>query len=352
MIEGPRARFSLSQEKLVKRQMVEYGEQTFDSIIDESFISRVVVDLSTDQASEAEISIVDEECEFLDGLSQQDGLPWAVVRIWLGYGEDLGEPVFKGLLASVDHGKGITTLRFFDMGFRMRIDQKTEYHKGLDLAVLQKLVTRHHLKFVGPGKGVKGLPFKDRKQEAQTDWELALELAHNMGLVLFVRGDTLFATLPTRTQGVEPVATFKKRDVMILSTRDFHYNLPENRAGRPRRVEVRGRGRNGTRLSGKSEESKRGRTFIVLGETVRGGAKSEASRRAQAIRELEREPTFTCSFSTIFQEPQQADIRDVIELVDAGNLFSGKYIVDGLVHELSPGHLTTNYDLVRDAITD
>lgn len=352
MIAGPRARFSLSQEKLLKGQMVEYGEHTFDSIHDESFIAGVTVDLSTDQASEAEISIVDEDCEFLDGLSQQDGLPWAVVRVWLGYNEDLGAPVFKGLLASVDHGKGKTTLRFFDMGFRMRIDQKTEYHKGLDLDVLKKLVTRHHLKFVGPGKGVKGLPLKSRKQEAQTDWELALDLAQNMGLVLFVRGDTLFATHPTRTQGVEPVATFKKRDVMILNTRDFHYNLPENRSGRPRRVEVRGRGRNGTKLSGVSEESKRGRSYIVVGSTIPHTAKSEAARRAQAIRELEREPTFTCSFSTIFQESQQADIRDVIELVDAGDLFSGKYIVDGLVHEFSPGHLTTNYDLVRDAITD
>ena len=40
----------------------------------------------------------------INHYSKADGIPMATVRVWLGLGAgDMGEPVFKGLLARVEH---------------------------------------------------------------------------------------------------------------------------------------------------------------------------------------------------------------------------------------------------------
>jgi hypothetical protein len=330
------------------RARIEIDGTMFDSFYHPSLFTGMKVELTTNQSSMAEFSVVDEAFEFLDSYSRADGVLWAKAYVWLGFGKDLGESLFTGLLASVDYGRNISTFRFYDMGYRMKLQQKTEYHKGLDIEVIKKLAKRNDLEFEGPEDkyNFKGLPLKSKKQEAQTDWDFAMSLAEEAGLVLYVRGETLYAKPAARTSG--PVLALECRDVMLLNPIDLHYKLPENQEGRPRRVEVRGRGRGGKRLVGESDESMRGTKKIILNRSLKNASKSEAIRRAQAKKEMEREHAFSCRIQTIHPAGWRVDVRDTIELLNMGFLFSGKYLVDSVSIDFSAGHLTRSFDLYRD----
>jgi hypothetical protein len=327
------------------RARVEIDGQIFDSFLHPSLFSSVHVELTTNQASQVELTVIDENYKFLDSYSRADGIPLAEAFVWLGFGEDLGNSIFEGLLAGVGHGNNTSTLRFYDRSFLMRLEQKTEYHRGLDIDVINKLATRNGLNFEGPGSFVKGLLLNSKKQEAMTDWDFAMQLAEDAGLVLYVRDKTLFAKPPARTG--EPVLTLGFRDAIVLRSPDFQYRVPENKEGRPGRVEVRGRGRGGHLLTGVSDESKRGRKHVVINRSIKG-SKSEATRRAQAKKELEREPAFTGRIRSLLQTNVRADVRETVEMIDHGLLFSGKYLVDSAEHDFAPGKLATDYDLVRD----
>lgn len=343
---NPHARIEIFEEQTSGGKKEESGNQTWDSWANPSLFSTVGVDLVTNQASQLEFAVFDSDYKFLDQYSRAGGLPWLVARVWLGFGNDLGEPLFKGLLASVEKRSGTSTLRFYDMAFKMRQYQRTDIHKGLDLAVMQKLVERNGLKWVGPGGNVKGLPLKSKKQEEQTDWAFLLDLAGEAGLVIYVRGDTVFATPPARTG--TPVLTLGRRNVQVLEENEMRYKVPENMEGRPRRVTHRGRGKGGRRITGTSDESTRGRDRVVIKQSIKHGDKSEAQRRAQAKKELEREHAFECRVRSLRQTNLRADVRDTVALVDHGLLFSGKYLVDSVNHDFSPGNLATDYDLYRD----
>lgn len=328
------------------RARVEIAGRQFDSFINKSFFARVGINLTTGEASQATLTVKDEKYAFVDSYAESDGPALVEGFFWLGYGERIGAARFEGVLAAIEHGDGLGTLVFYDRSFQMMQVQLTEYHKGLDIDVLRKLAERNGLKFEGPDGEFKGLPLKSKKQEAMNDWDFAMQLAEEMGLVLFVRGKTLYAKRPARTGN--PVVTFGRRDAMVLHSTDFRYKLPENVEGRPRRVEVRGRGRGGKRLSGYSDESGRGTTRIVVNKSVKELSKSEAARRAQAQKDLQREPAFSCRIRSLLQVDVQVDVRQTVELINRGKLFSGKYLADVVDHNFSPGSLTTDYDLVRD----
>lgn len=344
---NPHARVEIFEESSEPRgKKTESGNKVWDSWIDSSLFAAVRIELVTNEASQLEFTVFDPDYKFLDQYSRAGGVPWAVARAWLGFGNELGEPLFKGLLASVEHGASNSTLRFYDMAFKMRQYQKTEYHKGLDLAVMQRLVERNGLKWEGPGSGVKGLPLKSKKQEEQTDWEMLLSLADEAGLVIYVRGDTVFAKIPARTS--EPVLTLGRRDSLVLDGTDERYRVPENLEGRPRRVAHRGRGRAGRRMTGISDESKRGRERVVIKQSIKHGNQAEAKRRAQTKKELEREHAYECTVRSLLHTNIRADVRQTLALVNHGLLFSGKYLVDSVYHSFEPGSLTTDYDLYRD----
>lgn len=328
------------------RARIEIDGEMFDSYQQSSLFSSLRADLTTNQASQVELTVCDEDYSFTDAFARSSGVVLAEAYVWLGFGEELGAPIFEGLLASIKHGDATGTLRFYDRSFNMRLEQKTEYHKGLDIDVIRRLATRNGLTFDGPGNGVKGLPLKSKKQEALTDWEFAMQLAEEAGLVLFVREKTLYARRPARTG--TPVLSFARRDALVLLGNDMNYKVPENQEGRPRRVEVRGKGRNAKRLSGFSDESNRGTQQIVINQSIKGVSKSEATRRAQAKKEMDREPAFTCRIRSLLQTNTYADVRQTIELTDRGRIFSGTYLVDAVSHNFAPGQLDTDYDLYRD----
>jgi hypothetical protein len=357
----PHARVQIYEEQTSEGKRSEQNTHYLDSWEQGGLFSAVKVELTTGKASQFELTVVDKDFRFINQYSRAAGIPLLCARLWLCFGEKFGTPVFHGMLASVEHSGMDSTLRFYDFGMRMRLVQKTELHKGLDIDVMRKLVERNGLKFVGPGDAFhgiavtsakhtafKGVPLKSAKQEAQTDWDYVARIAADAGLVIYVRNETFFASLPARTG--DPVLSFKPRDVRLVDESSLRYRTPENQLSRPRSVEQRGRKRGGGRLSGIASEDKRGREVIVTRAGLSVASQSELKRRAQARKELETEPTFTGSIVSMLQTNVRADVRDTVELQDWGRLFSGKYLCDSVDYDFSPGVLDVTYDLYRGLV--
>ena len=328
---------------------VEIDGTVWDSWQHPGLFARVSVNLATDEASEGIWETFDPDLRMINKYSTASGVPLVVVRIWLGFAQELGEPVFKGLLARVERGEGKTLFRVYDMALKMRLIKKTGYHKGDDLKIIKKLVERHQpLKFSPPDKPIKLPPHRSMPQDEQTDWEHALERAREAGLLLYVRHDTVFARYPAKT-AEKPMLTIAVRDQTMLRDLDLIFKVPENQDGAPKKVTVRGRGRGGKRLTGVSDESKRGNEPVSIKRDLPQHTKKYTNARAQAQKALDREHAFSASIRTIAPLPSaRPDVGDTIELANVGLLFSGKYVADQVNHDLSPGRLITSYELHRD----
>jgi hypothetical protein len=326
-----------------------------DSWKEQRLFSRLNVELTSGECSQATWEVFDPDCKFIDKVSKADGIEMALTRVWLGFGPNLGEPVFKGLLTRVQRGIAKTTFIAYDMGFLMRLRKKSEYHKGDDLAIIKKLVERteipggEKLKFQGPANPLKLEAHKAMAQDEQTDWEQVSERAHDAGLLLWVRGDTVFADYPA-TVGDPKITLVNKKDFQLLRDFDLQFKVPENKGGRPKGVEVRGRGRGGKRLKGTSDESKRGHQELHLKEDLAIHTKQRATLRAQAQKELDREHAFTLSIQTLplTMQTRRVDVRETVRLQEVGRLFSGDYVAGRVSYDLTPGRLTGSFDLYRD----
>lgn len=329
----------------------------WDSWEHPSLFERVTVDLSTGESSQAIWELFDPDRIIIDkyaGVAGASTLP--VIRVWIGFGEDLGDPVFKGLVARVGLAGSTTTFRAYDMSYKMRLTKKSRYLKGGDLQIIEKLAKEDGLKFQGPAKPLKLEPHKSMAQDEQSNWEHASQIAHDAGLLLWCREDTLFAEYPAKVS--EPVLTLEyKRDFDILRDPDCQFKVPENKSGRPKGVEVRGRGRGGKRLKGSSDRSQRGHEDLRIKKDLAIHSKQRATARAQAQRELDREHAFELRISTLAGAPtERVDVRQTIALVHMGKLFSAApvngepngYIVNSVGYEFSPGHLTRTFELYRD----
>src|SRR5262245_6237712 len=97
--------------------VVEIDGFQWDSWRHPSLFHHVTVELTTSDASEAVWEVFDPEFEVINKYSTERGVVMSVVRVWLGYGADLGEPVFKGLLTRVQRGDANSVFIAYDMGF-------------------------------------------------------------------------------------------------------------------------------------------------------------------------------------------------------------------------------------------
>lgn len=330
--------------------IVEIDGQRFDSWEHDGLFKSVHLELPTNETAEAEFVFFDPQFRWIDKYSLSTGPPLATMRFFLGFGQQLGQPMFKGLLARVERGRETTTFVAYDMGFKMKLLKRAGYHnKKNDLAILKGLAERNGLMFEGPETPLALEPHNAMTQDEQTDWEHALERAHDAGLVIFVRQDTLFAKYPAKVG--TPVLTLRNRkDFLLKNNFDFTFRTPENQEGRPRKVQVRGRGKGGNRLVGDSDTSQRGRERIVLKRDIPGKhTKAKLSRRAQAQKELEREHSFegivNCLLPVAGRKP---DVRDTVRIEEVGKLFSGDYICDSVSYEFAPGALEISLNLYRD----
>jgi hypothetical protein len=315
-----------------------------------SLFKSVDVILSTGDASECAWSIFDPDFKFLNQWVTEDGISVSDVKVWLGFGADLGVPIFEGLLASPEWEEETTTFRFFDRGCLMRQVQQTEYHRGLDdVGIIAKLAKQSGLGFEGPTPPIKLPKHKSIIQDSQTDWEHAEERAQDVGLALYVRRNTLYAKEAAKKS--EPVVSLIYRKDPILEA-VFRYRAPENQEGRSSKVEFRARGSGGKRLSGTSSTHRRGTTRVEIKNDLAVKSKSYADRRAQARKDLQREHAFT---GTIVFVPDfkkaRPDIRDTVQILNIGKFFSGEYICDQVNHSFAPGQLQTTLELYRDIKT-
>ena len=324
----------------------------WDSWQQPRLFEKVSVELPTNQSAEAQFEFFDPQFRVIDSFAGASGIPMATVRIFLGYGQNLGEPIFKGLLAHVERGNSSTVFVAFDMGFKMKLVKKAGYkNKKNDLAILKDLAARNGLKFEGPEKPLQLEPHNAMMQDEQTDWEHAMERARDAGLVLFVRQDTLFAKYPAKV-GTPVLRVENKKDFKMLNDFDFVYRTPESQDGRPRLIKVRRRGKAGKRVEGSSDKSSRGRENVVLKRDGAGKTKSKVTRRAQAQKELEREHAFEGHLSTSFPiGSERLDVRNTIEVEGIGKLFSGKYICDSVKYRFAPGELNLDLNLYRDIVS-
>lgn len=329
------------------------GEIRWDSWEAKQLFERVEVDLTTNETSQVEWSFFDKDFKVIDAFAGESPVPMSEVRVFLGYGQELGEPIFKGLLADVGRQTESTRFIAFDMGFKMKLVKKAGYkNKKDDLAIIRDLVTRNGLQFEGPETPIKLEAHNAMMQDEATDWEHVLERARDAGLVIYVRHDTLFAKYPAKVG--TPVTMLKNRetDSMLLGDWEFNFHTPESQDGRPRVVKVRGRGKAGKRAEGQSDEATRGRERIVLKKDVPGKAtKSKLSKQAQAQKELEREHAFEGRVGMLMPaDGSRVDVRDTVAIVGVGKLFSGKYICDRAFYRFGPGQLAIELDLYRDIV--
>ena len=330
--------------------IVSIGGIVWDSWEQPRLFKSVTVDLVTNESSEATIEFFDPKFRVIDSFSTADGIAPAVVKIYLGYGQDLGEPVFKGILAQIQRGASASSFIAFDMGFKMKLQKKPGYHnKKNDLDILKDLAVRNGLMFEGPKPALKLEPHQAMMQDEQTDWEHAMERARDAGLLLFVRQDTLFAKYPAKIE--TPVLRLENRkDFTLLNSFDFKYRTPEHLDGRPRIIKSRRRGKGGKRLEGKSDESNGTRERIVLKRDISRPSKSKLSKRAQAQKDLEREHSFEGHLNCLLPpKGTLLDVRNTVEIENIGKLFSGSYICDTVNFSFAAGELSLQLDLYRDA---
>lgn len=325
------------------------GLVIWDSWQQTGLFKEVSVELPTNQSAEARWTFFDPKFRLINSFCDANGIPMTTIRVFIGYGAELGEPIFKGVLAQIERGDDSTSFIAFDMGFKMKLVKKAGYkNKKDDLAILKDLATRNGLKFEGPDRPLKLEPHKAMMQDEQTDWEHAMERARDSGLVLFVRQDTLFAKYPAKT-GDAVLRLENRKDFVMQNGFDFIYRTPENLDGRPRKVVVRRRGKGGKRVEGASDTAARGQENVILRRDGSGKNKAHLTKRAQAQKELEREHAFEGHLSCVLPpDGTQLDVRNTISVEGISKLFSGKYICDTVAYKFAPGILNLDLNLYRD----
>jgi len=332
--------------------IVVIGGRRFDSWRDKQIVKRVEVELATDMSSQATVTLFDPRFRILDSFTSGDGVPQLTCLFYMGFGKDLGPPVFKGLLARVEYGDAATTFLAYDMGLKMKQELKTEYHQGVnDLQILKKLATRNGLRFEGPDQVPALEKHPSLIHPGKNDWEHSMERKRAAGFVVFVRQDTLFCKRPAKISA--PILTLRYRKdfefVPALFGFSLQYKLPENQQGRPRVVHQRGRKRGGRLLIGQSTTHPRGHHPVKIHRDPAEHTKLYLNTRAHARKELQREPSFNVRIKSIAPLPGvRPDVRNTIALENVGKLFSGPYLCDKVTHTHTPGELHTEYNLYRD----
>jgi len=321
----------------------------YDSWKAKGLFESIDVELVTNESSMATIRLFDPEFRVIDSFAPTAPTQQSVIRVWLGFGDNLGEPVFKGLLAQIERGDRSTTFIAFDMGYKMKLEKKAGYkNKKDDLAILRELATRNGLQFEGPENPLKLEPHSTATQDEQTDWEWFSERAGDAGLKFYVRQDTMFAKYPAKVG--TPVMTLKNRtDFTITPEFEFIFRTPENQDGKPKLVIHRRRGVAGKRVEGQSNLSPGTRTDVVLKRDAAKPNKSKLTKRAQAQKDLECEHAFEGSVDMIMQPSQpRLDYRKTVSIANVSKLMSGDYVCDAIGYSFAPGRLAVSLDLYRD----
>lgn len=328
----------------------------YDSWITKRLIKEISVELTTNASSEGRVTVFDKDFRVIDAFSNYAGT--AVITIYLGYGQDLGEPIFKGILAQFERGESDTTLVAYDMAYVMKKYKTSGYkNKKDDIAIIRELVTDPRnstpdgnlLRFDGPESlGLE--PYNAMTRDQRTDWEFMMERARAAGLVIFVRQDTVYARKPARTLGQRPALKIRNRYHFFLSRNwDFVHRAPENLDAKPKVVTVKRRGKGGKAIAGSSGESTNGREETIIKRDSPAPTKAKLSKRAQAQKELDREHVFEGRIQMQLPPNRiRVDYGNIVDVQGVGNLFSNMYVCRTISYRFQKGRLGLELDIYRD----
>lgn len=327
---------------------INFAGTVLDSWQDDSYLVGASIDLASDKSGEATFSVVDPNFEFLDRfLTASKRLS---AKFWLGWGRELGNEFFDGVLIGVSHSGGISEFRFHDKSVNLKGQKKARYHKKKsDIQILRELAAENDLQFSLNSKQSESEKFDDLVQRGKTDWEFAKEVAARAGLRLYVRGNTLFAVDAGTTQVFDAVQTLAfGRDFEILQGFSLNYKLPESRKGRPKKTVVRGRSAGAAQLSAETVTGERGTADILISDDLPKHTLALAEKQAKAATNKRREYAFEHQLRTLPSMRVRLDVRNTVTLAEMGKFFSGNYIVTDIRYEFAPGALTAEMTVGRD----
>ncbi|HEY6327867.1 MAG TPA: hypothetical protein VI756_00920 [Blastocatellia bacterium] len=328
---------------------VSIGADVYDSWTNEQLIKQMTVELTTNLASEGLVRFFDPVFAIEDKYTVNGSVPQLTCLFWMGFGPDLGAPIFQGLLIRTERGDMDTTFRCYDMSYKMRQQVKAEYqYNKHDLQVIQILVTRNGLLFEGPDNPPALVPHKCLPQSQKNDWKHGHRRSKDAGLVLYCRNNTVYAKQPAVIGSPLVTLTYRK-DFVLLHNWDATYKMPENTHGRNKHVQSRGRNKGGHRLSGDSNVNARGTENLSFKHDLAIHEKAFADRKAQAQKDLQREHAFVVNVRSVPPLPNvRPDNRDTIALANCGLLWSGSFLIDKVQHDGVPAGFSTQYTLYRD----
>jgi hypothetical protein len=321
----------------------------FDSWRQDNVIISAAVELTTDKTGEGAVELFDPDFKIVDGFLGGGVKPLAA-QFYYGWENNLGSAVFLGSLARVEWGDKTTTLRFHDHSAKMKQQKKGRYFKKkTDLQILEKLATDNGLSFQKKGEVKDGQPLDSYMQPGKTDWEFALKIAERAGLRLYVRENTLFVVEAGKTGDASQTLIFEQ-DFELLRDFNLTYKLPDNKKGRPKRTEVRGRAKGGKRLKGSITTGPRGQDDVVVREDLPKHTVSLATRRATGKTNRRREYAFEHQLRTLHSFRKIIDVRTTLRLGGMGAFFSGEYVVTDIRYDFRPGQLISEITVGRDIL--
>jgi hypothetical protein len=116
---------------------------------------------------------------------------------------------------------------------------------------------------------------------------------------------------------------------------------------------VRTRGKGGRAILGKSDTNARGQMETNIRRDLPIKTKRMADRRAQARKNLDREYSHEGVIELLGYFPgRPPDARDTVMCKNFWQLHSGKYLIDSVHYEFSPGRMSAELNLYRDIRTD
>lgn len=334
---------------LVPHAIFELNGRRYDSHVNEGVLVSIRVELTTDKTSEATLVVCDPKFTFTDSHLTETGLRQTVIAIWLGYGNDMGAPVFRGKFASHEHDGQLATFRFHDLGAKMKQEKKTRYHnRKTDFGILRDVAAEHGLNFMLHGDAPDSEPHDSLIQRGVTDWAFARTIARRAGLRMWVDGSTLHAEEAGKT-GRGGVTIRYLEDFLLIRPVSLSYRLPENRRGRPGAVGVRTRGAGGTQLEGRDGDGTRGNTHLGVKEDLTHHTQRAAERRARAKRAALREGAFEHRIRLLpAYRGLRVGLRGSVNLENVGRFYGGTYIAHEMVIDFRPGALVDELTLRRD----
>ncbi|HEX8747379.1 MAG TPA: hypothetical protein VF717_09270 [Pyrinomonadaceae bacterium] len=342
----------------VPHYVVEINDVTFDSWRHPGLLTLVSAEMARDKTGGANISMCDPAFKYTDMFLDTTGLKRARVRVWLGYGEQVaqGQPLFEGLLSCHRHDGQVATFSFDDPTSKMKQKKRPRYHnRTTALKLLKKLAEENGLSLVVKGEVPDSEEYDVIIQWNQTDWQLAMETARDLGLRLYARGQTLYAQEAGKA-GDKAVAELVYKgtdgDFRMLRGLGLSHKLPEHKRGRHGRVEVRTRGRAGRRVSGvDTEGGARGTEEVQAIDDLPSSSERAARRRARARRNRHREQAFEHSIILMpgFLRRGLPILQGhTVKLMQVGLFYSGLYVVDAVSYQGRPNGLTAELSLNRD----